>query len=142
GPVTLVSSRRAATIGVAAPGNRRWRVLAVCGLGLFMTYVDSTILTVALPAIAHDFHAQITELQWVLDAYQLVLASLLILAGSVADRVGRRRVFLFGLVMFSLGSLLCSLAPSIALLVVFRIVQAVGGCVLTPVSLSIVRQVF
>lgn len=128
--------------GPTATDVRRWRVLAVCGLGLFMTYVDSTILTVALPAVAHEFHAQVTGLQWVLDGYQLVLASLLVLAGSTADRLGRRRVLRLGLVVFSVGSLLCGLAPNIAALVVCRIVQAVGGCMLAPVSLSIVRQVF
>jgi EmrB/QacA subfamily drug resistance transporter len=117
-------------------------VLAICGLGLFMTYVDSTILNVALPAIARDLHAQVTGLQWVLDAYQLVLASLLVLAGSLGDRSGRRRVFRVGLLVFSFGSLLCGLATGPGQLVAFRIVQAVGGCMLTPVSLSIVRQVF
>jgi EmrB/QacA subfamily drug resistance transporter len=107
-----------------------------------MTYVDSTILNVALPAIERDLHASVSKLQWVLDAYLLVLASFLVLSGSIADRVGRRRVFCIGLLCFSLGSLLCSLAPDIDMLIVFRIIQALGGCMLTPVSLSIVRQVF
>jgi EmrB/QacA subfamily drug resistance transporter len=127
---------------IGTPFARRWQVLGVCGLGLFMTYVDTSILNVALPTIARDFQAKVTGLQWALDAYQLVLATLLVLAGSLADRLGRRRVFRFGLLVFSLGSLLCSLAPGIGSLVVFRILQAVGGCMLTPVSLSIVRQVF
>lgn len=122
--------------------RRRWRVLGICSLGVFMTYVDSTALNVALPAIADDLHADVTGLQWVLDAYLLVLASLLMLAGSLADLIGRRRVFRAGLLVFTMGSLLCSLAPNIELLVAFRIVQAVGGCILTPVSLSIMRQVF
>lgn len=107
-----------------------------------MTYVDSTILNVALPTIEHQFRVGIADLQWVADAYLLVLASLLMLAGSVADRIGRRRVFMTGLLLFSTGSLLCSLAPSVGMLIAFRMVQAVGGCMLTPVSLSIVRQVF
>jgi EmrB/QacA subfamily drug resistance transporter len=107
-----------------------------------MTYVDSTILNVALPAIRRAFHASVSDLQWVTDAYLLVLASLLILSGSIADRVGRRRVFSSGLLLFSAGSLLCSLAPGVGPLVAFRMLQALGGCMLTPVSLSIVRQVF
>src|SRR5581483_6462750 len=81
-------------------------------------------------------------LQWTIDAYTLVLASLLMLCGSMADRLGRRRVFQTGLVVFSLGSLLCALAPSLGLLVTFRVVQAVGGAMLNPVAMSIIRNVF
>src|ERR1700689_368024 len=126
-----------------APGRRRRRViLLICSLSLFMTYVDSTILNVALPTIARRFHVGVADLQWVADAYLLVLSSFIMLAGSLADRVGRRRIFMTGLVLFTAGSLLCSLAPSVDLLVVFRMLQALGGTMLTPVSLSIIRQVF
>lgn len=111
-------------------------------MGLFMTSVDSTILNVALPSIERQFHAGITDLQWVVDAYLVVLASLLMLAGSLADRLGRRRVFTTGLLLFSTGSLLCSLAPGVSALVAFRMAQAIGGCMMAPVSLSIVRQVY
>jgi EmrB/QacA subfamily drug resistance transporter len=126
-----------------APGRRRRRViLLICSLSLFMTYVDSTILNVALPTIARQFHVGVADLQWVADAYLLVLSSFIMLVGSIADRIGRRRVFMTGLLLFSAGSLLCSVAPSVQLLIVFRMLQAVGGCMLTPVSLSILRQVF
>jgi EmrB/QacA subfamily drug resistance transporter len=104
--------------------------------------VDSTILNVALPTIQVDLHASLSALQWVADAYLLVLASLLLLAGSTADRLGRRRLFTIGLAAFSLGSLLCSLAPDTGSLIALRMLQAFGGCMLTPVSLSIVRNVF
>lgn len=114
----------------------------ICSLSLFITYVDATILNVALPAIERQFHAGIASLQWVADAYLLVLACLLMASGSTADRIGRRKVFSTGLVVFSAGSLMCSLAPSVSWLVAFRMLQAVGGCMLAPVSLSIVRQVF
>jgi EmrB/QacA subfamily drug resistance transporter len=126
-----------------APGRRQRRViLVICSLSLFMTYVDSTILNVALPTIARQFHVGVADLQWVADAYLLVLSSFIMLIGSLADRIGRRRIFMTGLLLFSAGSLLCSLAPSVQFLIVFRMLQAIGGCMLTPVSLSIIRQVF
>ncbi len=107
-----------------------------------MTYLDSSALNVALPTIHRDLHASVAGLQWVADAYLLVLASLLMLSGSVGDRFGRRRVFTMGLVLFTLGSALCSVAPSVGALIAFRMAQALGGCLLVPASLSIVRQVF
>lgn len=122
--------------------RRRLVVLGICSVSLFMTYVDATILNVALPTIGRAFDVGVSGLQWVADAYLLVLASLLVLAGSVADRIGRRRVFSTGLLLFSAGSLLCSVAPGTGALVAFRMLQALGGCMLVPVSLSIVRQVF
>jgi EmrB/QacA subfamily drug resistance transporter len=111
-------------------------------MSLFITSLDNTILNVALPSIERQFHAGVTDLQWIVDAYLVVLASLLMLAGSLGDRLGRRRVFTIGLLLFSAGSLLCSLAPSAGTLIAFRMVQAVGGSMLAPVSLSIVRQVY
>jgi EmrB/QacA subfamily drug resistance transporter len=103
---------------------------------------DSTILNVALPTLQKDLHASIAGLQWVSDAYLLVVASLLMLTGSTADRLGRKRLFLVGLAGFSLGSLLCSLAPSTGSLVALRMLQGLGGSMLTPISLSIVRNTF
>ena len=85
-----------------------------------MAGLDSTIVNVALPSIQRDLHAPVSGLQWTVDASTLVLASLLILAGSTADRVGRRRIFQTGLVLFTLGSLLCSLAPTLGWLIAFR----------------------
>jgi EmrB/QacA subfamily drug resistance transporter len=122
--------------------GRRLLVLAVCCLSLFIVGLDTTVVNVALPAIQSDLHASVDGLQWTIDAYTLVLASLLILAGSSGDRVGRRRVFEIGLVVFSLGSLLCGLAPSLGLLVAARVLQAIGGSMLNPVALSIIRNVF
>ena len=122
--------------------QRRVVVLLICSSSLFMAYLDSTILTVALPTLQADLHASLAGLQWVADAYLLVLASLLLLSGSMADRFGRRRLFIAGLLGFSLGSLLCSLAPDTGSLVALRMLQALGGSLLTPVSLSIVRNTF
>jgi EmrB/QacA subfamily drug resistance transporter len=117
-------------------------VLAICCLSLFIVGMDSTIVNVALPSIGRDLHAPVSGLQWTLDAYLLVLASLLMLSGSVADKVGRRRVFQIGLALFTLGSLACSLAPSLGWLVAFRGLQAVGGSMLNPVAMSIVTNTF
>ncbi|HEX8005342.1 MAG TPA: MFS transporter [Trebonia sp.] len=126
----------------AAGRRRRLLVLLICSSSLFMTYLDSTILNVALPTLQADLHASLSALQWVADAYLLVLASLLLLAGSAADRLGRRRLFTIGLTAFSLGSLLCSLVPNTGSLIALRMLQALGGSMLTPVSLSIVRNTF
>jgi EmrB/QacA subfamily drug resistance transporter len=122
--------------------RQRVLVLVICSMSLLIVGLDTTIVNVALPAIHRSLHSTLSGLQWTVDAYTLVLASLLMLSGSTADRFGRRRVFQAGLALFSLGSLLCALAPSLELLVAFRVVQAVGGAMLNPVAMSIIRNVF
>jgi EmrB/QacA subfamily drug resistance transporter len=122
--------------------SRRMLVLAICCMSLFIVGLDATIVNVALPAIGHDLHAGVDGLQWTVDAYTLVLASLLMLSGSTADRTGRRRTFQTGLVLFTLGSLLCSLAPGLGWLVGFRMLQALGGSMLNPVAMSIITNTF
>ncbi|HVV48449.1 MAG TPA: MFS transporter [Polyangia bacterium] len=104
--------------------------------------MDVTIVNVALPAIRRDLRATTAGLQWVIDAYTLVLASLLMLSGSVGDRFGRRRVFQIGLVLFTGASALCSAAPTLGVLVAFRMLQAVGASMLNPVAMSIITNVF
>jgi EmrB/QacA subfamily drug resistance transporter len=122
--------------------RRRKLVLAICCLSLFIFGVDSTIVNVALPSIQRDLQAPVSGLQWTVDAYTVVIASVLILAGSTADRFGRRRVFQIGLATFTLGSLLCSLAPGLGWLVAFRMIQAVGGSMMNPVAVSIIANTF
>jgi EmrB/QacA subfamily drug resistance transporter len=122
--------------------RQRLLVLGICCLSLFIVGLDSTIVNLALPAIRADLDASVSKLQWTIDAYTLVLASLLMISGSTADRVGRRRTFLVGLVMFGLGSLLCGLAPTVDLLIVFRMLQAIGGSMLNPVAMSIITNTF
>ena len=117
-------------------------ILAICCMSLLLVGMDVTIVNVALPAIQRDFHASISQLQWVLDAYTLVVASLLMLAGSVSDRVGRRRIFQIGICVFTAGSLLCSLAPSVGFLIGFRALQGLGASMLNPVALSIIANAF
>jgi len=111
-------------------------------MSIFIVGLDITIVNVALPTIQRSFHAPVSDLQWTIDAYTLVIASLLILSGSLADRFGRRKVFQIGLSVFSLGSLLCSVAPGLGWLIAFRGLQAVGGSMLNPVALSIVVNTF
>ncbi|MEV8324240.1 MFS transporter [Kitasatospora sp. NPDC056731] len=122
--------------------RRPWLVLAICCMSLLIVSLDNTILNVALPAIQRDLHTSVSGLQWTVDAYTLVLASLLMLSGSTADRVGRRRVFQIGLVVFTAASLLCSLAPGLGWLVAARMLQAVGGSMLNPVAMSIISNTF
>ncbi|MFE5542871.1 MFS transporter [Streptomyces sp. NPDC056534] len=124
------------------PRRRQLVVLAICCMSLLIVSLDNTALNVALPSLRDDLDASVSGMQWVIDAYTLVLASLLMLAGSTADRIGRRRVFVTGLVVFALGSLLCSLAPSLEALIAFRAVQAVGGSMLNPVAMSIITNTF
>ena len=99
-------------------------------------------MNVALPAIGRDFRAPVSGLQWTIDAYLLVIASLLMLSGATADRVGRRRVFQAGIAIFTVGSLACSLAPTLGALIAFRALQAVGGSMLNPVAMAIVTNTF
>ncbi|MGH2892392.1 MAG: MFS transporter [Solirubrobacteraceae bacterium] len=111
-------------------------------MSLLILGLDATIVNIALPAIHRSFHSALSGLQWTIDAYTLVIASLLMLSGSTADRLGRRRVFQCGLALFSFGSLLCAVAPSLGLLIAARVVQAIGGSMLNPVAMSIIRNVF
>ncbi|MFJ3963861.1 MFS transporter [Streptomyces sp. NPDC090036] len=122
--------------------RQRMLVLAICCMSLLIVSLDNTVLNVALPSMRRELDASVSGLQWSIDAYTLVLASLLMLAGSTADRIGRRKVFVAGLVAFTVGSLLCSLAPSLDWLIVFRMVQAVGGAMLNPVAMSIITNTF
>lgn len=122
---------------------RRPRViLAICCLSLLLVTLDVTIVNVALPSIRRDLGAGAAGLAWAIDGYTVVVASFLMLSGSLADRFGRRRTFQLGLVVFSVGSLLCSLAPSAGALVGFRMLQALGGSMLNPVAMSIVVSTF
>jgi EmrB/QacA subfamily drug resistance transporter len=128
--------------GSELSSRRKALILAICCMSLLIVGLDTTIVNVALPSIQHSLHAPVSGLQWTVDAYTLVLASFLMLSGSTADRIGRRRTFQTGLAVFTLGSLLCSLAPGLGWLVVFRMMQAVGGSMLNPVAMSIITNTF
>jgi len=122
--------------------RRRIGILLICSMSLLIVGLDVTIVNVALPAIGSHLHSSVSGLQWAVDAYSVVLASFLMLAGATGDRFGRRRVFLIGLSLFTAASLLCSIAPTIGALIAFRMVQGVGASMMNPVALSIVTNTF
>jgi len=121
--------------------NRWWTLGAVC-VATFMLLIDITIVNVALPDIARDLGSSFTDLQWVIDAYALSLAALLLTAGSLADLFGRRRVFVIGLALFTLSSLLCGLAGTPSLLTWARALQGIGGAAMFATSLALLAQAF
>src|ERR1700749_588222 len=118
-----------------------WTLLAVCA-GMFMLLLDVTIVVVAQPAIQEGLHASFTDVQWVLDAYALTLASLLLTSGVLADRYGRKLLFLIGLVIFTLGSLLCGVAQDPVILIVARSGEGVGGAIMFATSLALLGHSF
>ncbi|MFF4751183.1 MFS transporter [Streptomyces sp. NPDC002514] len=127
-----------------APGTgaNRWVVLVVLCVSLLLVALDATVLHVAVPAVTEDLRPGATELLWIVDVYPLVCASLLILFGTLGDRVGRRRVLLLGYALFGAASALAAVAPSAGLLIVARALLGVGGAMIMPATLSILRQVF
>ena len=124
-----------------ASARGRWVLLATV-LGSAIAFIDATVVTIALPKIADDLGATTADLQWTVNAYALTLAAFLLLGGSLGDRFGRRRIFLFGVVWFAVASLVCALAPTVGLLVAARALQGVGGALLTPGSLAILQSTF
>src|SRR5271155_5352055 len=118
-----------------------WTLLAVC-LGTFMLLLDVTIVNVALPAMQHSLHASFSDLQWVVDAYALTLAALLLTAGSLADMYGRKLLYCIGLVVFTVASMLCGFAPNHLFLELSRGFQGVGGAIMFSVSLALLADAF
>ena len=119
----------------------RWTLIAVC-VGTFMLLVDVTIVQVALPTIQRHLHASFTDLQWVIDAYALALAALILTWGAISDRFGRKRIFIVGLTVFTASSLLCGLAQSINILIWSRALQGVGGAAMFATGLALIAQDF
>src|SRR3954467_2450950 len=122
--------------------QRKWWTLAAVSVATFMLLLDVTVVNVALPAIRDDLGASFTDLQWVVDAYALTLAALVLTAGSLADRLGRRRVFVAGLGLFTVASLLCGLSTSPTALNLSRALQGVGGAAMFATSLALLAQAF
>ena len=117
-------------------------MLAVCSLSVFLGGLDSTIVTIGLPEIGRSLHAGVSGLQWAADAYTVTLASLLMFSGAAADRIGRRAVLQAGLSVFVLGSWLCSVAPSLGVLIAFRVLQGAGASAMNPAALGIVTNAY
>jgi EmrB/QacA subfamily drug resistance transporter len=122
--------------------NRRWWALGTLGVSLFMIMLDNTVVSLALPTIQHDLDASLTQIEWVVNAYTLVFAVVLLTGGKVADLVGRRRIFVAGLVIFTASSLACGLAGSGGALISARAVQGVGAALMLPATLSIITATF
>jgi EmrB/QacA subfamily drug resistance transporter len=124
-----------------ASARGRW-VLAVTVLASALVFLDATVVNVALPSIGRDLDATVSQLEWVVNGYLLSLASLILLGGGLGDRYGRKRVFVWGIVWFTIASVLCALAPTIEILVAARVLQGVGAAAVTPGSLAIIRTSF
>jgi EmrB/QacA subfamily drug resistance transporter len=123
--------------------EQRWKVLTITSVGLFMASLDLFIVNIAFPDMARDFAgASLPDLSWVLNAYAIVFAALLVPAGRIADRVGRKRVFVSGLLLFAAASALCALAPSLNVLVAARVLQAAGGAMMLPTTLGLILPAF
>ena len=136
-------SSTAAQISITPTRSSPWAVLASTGLAVFAVFLDTTILFVAFPSISADFPGVApSTMSWVLNAYTVVFAALLIPAGRFADRVGRRRLFMAAVIGFTLASVLCGLAPNIELLIAARVLQAVAAACMVPASLALVLQTF
>src|SRR4029453_5465672 len=133
----------AATAAVAPPGRdpKWWTLTAVC-TGVFMLLLDITIVNVALADIQVELHASLADLQWVIDAYALSLAALLLTAGSLADLYGRRLVFVIGTILFTVGFLLCGAAPNIDFLTYARAAQGIGGAAMFATALALLGTAY
>ena len=119
------------------------QVLGVASLGAVLAFVDATIVNVAFPDIQEDFgEASLSGISWVLNAYNIVFAAFIVAAGRIADLLGRKRMFEVGIVLFTLTSVLCAVAPTVELLVAARVLQAIGAAIVVPASLALVLEAF
>ncbi|WBQ04815.1 MFS transporter [Kribbella sp. CA-293567] len=136
----MVDARPEARIAFGT-ARARW-VLAATALGSGMAFLDGTVVNVALPSMGEDLGAEISGLQWIVNGYLLMLASLILLSGSLGDRLGRRRTYIAGVVWFAIASLICAIAPNVEVMIAGRILQGIGGALLTPGSLAILQTSF
>ncbi len=127
---------------ILAPENRKWWTLAAVAFGLFMIMLDNTVVNVALPSIERDLHMTVSQLEWIVTAYALTFAALMLTGGKLADLLGRRLIFMVGLGVFTAASLACGLAPSAGFLIGARIVQGAGAALMNPATLSIITATF
>src|SRR5262247_3159058 len=137
-----MDERRAMKSRIFAEENRKWLTLASVSFGLFMIMLDNTVVNVALPSIQEDLGAGLSELQWIVTGYALTFAALMLSGGKLADMLGRRLIFVTGIVIFTLSSLACGLATSGDMLIGARIVQGAGAALMNPATLSIIAATF
>src|SRR5229473_1541605 len=127
---------------IFAEENKKWWTLAAVAVGLFMIMLDNTIVNVALPSIERSLHMSISSLEWIVTAYALTFAALLVTGGKLGDLYGRRKLFIAGLVVFTAASLACGLAPNAGFLIGARVVQGAGAALMNPATLSIITATF
>jgi len=141
---THAHTRRVPAAYPPEPGrpSGRWLALAVLCVTLLMVNLDNTVLNVALPTLVRDLHATTTELQWIVDAYVLVFAGLLLTAGNVADRIGRKKAFRAGLLAFAAGSAWAAFSGSTGMLIAARASMGIGGAIMMPATLSLITSIF
>src|ERR1041385_4314047 len=124
------------------PENRKWWTLVAVAFGLFMIMLDNTVVNVALPSIGKDFGVSVSELEWVFNGYALTFGVLLLSGGKLADLLGRRRIFIAGLLIFTVSSFFCGFANSVGFLTAARVIQGVGAALMNPATLSIITATF
>src|SRR5512133_1126565 len=127
---------------LVTPENKKWWTLAAVSVGLFVIMLDNTVVNVALPSMRRSLHMSLSELEWVVAGYALTFAAFMLTGGKLADFLGRRLIFMFGLAVFTGASLACGLAPSGGFLIGARIVQGLGGALMNPATLSIISATF
>src|SRR5881409_3615666 len=127
---------------IFAPETRKWWTLVAVSFGLFMIMLDNTVVNVALPSIRSDLGISVSELEWVVNAYALTFGVLLLTGGKLADLLGRRRIFILGLIVFTASSFFCGIANGSATLIAARTVQGVGAALMNPATLSIITATF
>ena len=128
--------------GIFAEENRKWLTLAAVSFGLFMIMLDNTVVNVALPSIQRDLDTDLSQLQWIVTGYALTFAALMLVGGKVADAYGRRLIFVIGIAVFTIASLLCGLADSGEMLISARVLQGAGAALMNPATLSIIAATF
>ncbi len=126
---------------VPTMANSKW-ILAAAILGSSMAFIDGTVVNVALPTLQTAFHATVSDIQWVVEVYPLLLASLLLVGGSLGDRYGRRKIFIYGILLFGVSSILCGFAACISFLLLARGAQGLGAALLVPGSLALISASF
>src|SRR5437764_11760184 len=127
---------------LVTPENKKWWTLAAVSVGLFMIMLDNTVVNVALPSMQRSLHLSLADLEWVVAGYALTFAAFMLTGGKLADLLGRRLIFMAGLVVFTGASLACGLAPNGGFLIGARVVQGLGGALMNPATLSIITATF
>src|SRR5919108_2500591 len=138
----VTANLKAVRARLFAPENQKWWTLAAVAVGLFMIMLDNTVVNVALPSIRRELGISLSDLEWVVNGYALTFAVLMLTGGKLADLLGRRRIFIVGLVVFTLSSLACGLATSSETLIAARAVQGIGAALMNPATLSIITATF